>query len=187
MSIALVAALALSAADVSHSTADVGLQGGVTQLEPRRFGGVTSVIRYTVSEPDRDDTAYVFLTGPARAGGLPSEVPVLASDGSQVRVKESQGDCTLAHVELRSTAAGQGEIIYAARTFSGDLKTDVNSEPGVMQVSVFRTVSASQPGDPEVAFKMVGQPMRSAPACDLKDVLAEMRRLSLAIVAKSKP
>ncbi len=186
MSIALLAALAVSAATASPAARGVVLNGAVSRLDPLRFGGVTSVLRYTVAEPDRDDTAYLFLTDAGRAGGLPSEAPVLASDGSQVRVRESRGDCTLAHVELRSIAAGQGEIIYAARTFSGDLKTDVNSEPGVMQVSVFRTASASQPGDAAVAFKMVGRPMRSAPACDLKDVLGEMRRLSLVIANPAK-
>ena len=187
MSIALLAAVALSAAPASPATRDGVLHGAVSRLDPRRFGGVTSVLRYTVAEPDRDDTAYLFLTDAGRAGGLPSEAPVLASDGSQVRVRESQGDCTLAHVELRSTAAGQGEIIYAARTFSGDLKTDVNSEPGVMQVSVFRTAPASVPGDAEVAFKMVGTPLRSAPACDLKTVLGEMRRLSVVITTRARP
>lgn len=187
MSIALLAALALSASNAPQAAGEVALQGGVARVDPRRFGGVTSVVRYTVAEPDRDDTAYLFLTGAKGAGALPSEAPVLASDGSQVHVRDSQGDCTLAHVELRAIKGGRGEIVYAARTFSGDLKTDVNSEPGVMEVSVFRTAAATLPGDPEVAFKMVGRPLRSAPVCGLKDVLGEMRRLSATITARVRP
>ena len=150
----------------------VAFAGTISPLDPARFDGVTMVVRYSVAEPDRDDTGFLFLSGEVDAATPPSEVPVLGRGEEAVRLVDSQGDCTLAHVELTSDG-DHGEIVYAARTFSGDLKTDVNSEPAAMAISVFRTVRGSGPGDPEVAFRLLGTPLRSAPVCALKDVLGD--------------
>lgn len=160
------------------SPSEVRLHGAETRFAPGDLGGVTRILRYTVAQPDGGGTEYVFLTE-GGAGELPQAVQVVGEGGEMLRLSDVQGaDCTLDHVRVFRRPDGGGEVVYAARAFGGSLARDVTSEPAPMQVSVFVTRPARDPGDSEVVLKLAGPPRRSRPVCRLPEVEREMTRLS---------
>ncbi len=149
------------------------------ELRPDRLGDVARIVRYSVAQPDRSQTAFLFLSPSADRGSLPEEVQVVGLGGERLHLSNTEGaDCTLEHVWVRQAGSAGPEVVYAARVFSGDLKTDVVSEPAPMAVSVFRPHRGEQPGDSAVVLKIVGPPRRTRPVCLAADVQREMARLA---------
>ena len=156
------------------------LQGFETRFGPRQLGGVTRIVRYLVPQPDRSETDYLLLTEGGAAASAPEAVQVIGQGGELVHLADTEGaDCTLERVRISVLAGGGAEVVYAARVFSGALKSYVISDPAPMQVSVFRARTARDPGDSSVVFRLTGPPRRSRPVCRLKDVESEMARLSV--------
>ena len=163
------------------SSRQVGAARFDERLPPGALGGVTHVLRYAVAQPDRSETAYVFLTSALAPGGLAEQVQVVGRGGEALQLSDTQGsDCTLERVWIRERGQGGPQVVYARRTFSGDLKTDDTSQPAAMEVSVFRPVRGAEPGDSAVMLRIVGAPRRSRPVCRARDVRGEMERLSMA-------
>ena len=148
-------------------------------LTPNRLGNIAWIVRYSVAQPDRSETAFLFLSPSADRGSLPEEVQVIGVGGERLHLSDTKGaDCTLEHVWVRQAGSGGPEVVYAARVFSGDLKTDVASDPAPMAVGVFRPRHGEQPGDSAVVLRIAGPPQRTRPVCLAADVQREMARLA---------
>ena len=157
----------------------VGSPRADVRLGPTDLGGITRIFRYVVAQPDRTEIAYLFLAEPSAPGQAPMQVQVIGKGGEELHLSDTQGaDCTLEHVWIRTKKEGGPEVVYAARTFSGDLKTDSASEPAPMDVSVFRLHPGEDAGDSEVVLRLHGAIKRSRPVCRVNDVQREMVRLA---------
>ena len=168
-----------SAHVLAGAPSGVKLQGFETRFGPGQLGGVTRIVRYLVPQPDRSETDYLLLTQGDAAASEPEAVQVIGQGGEFVHLADTEGaDCTLERVRISARAGGGAEVVYAARVFSGALKSYVISDPASMQVSVFRAGPARDPGDSSVVFRLAGPPRQSRPVCGLKDVESEMTRLS---------
>lgn len=175
----LSAAAVLGWSSVSGAARAAGPQATETHFAPSEFGGVTRVLRYDVAQPDRSETAFLFLGPPGALGAPPEQVQVVGKGGEAVQLSDVQGaDCTLERVWIRTAGRGGPEVVHAVRTFSGNLATDVASEPAAMEVSVFRPVRGGEPGDSAVILRLVGAPVRTRPICSAADVRREMARVA---------
>ncbi len=171
----------LALAGLGASPAPHGLRAATASSDPslNRLGDVARIVRYLVAQPDRSETAFLFLRPPTGLGSLPEEVQVVGLGGERLHLSDTEGaDCTLEHVWVRQTASRGPEVVYAARIFSGDLKADVVSDPAPMAVSVFRPRHGEQPGDSDVMLKIIGPPKRTRPVCLATDVQHEMARIA---------
>ncbi len=174
--LALLGLVGLGASPALH---EVRAASASADVSPDRLGQVARIIRYSVAQPDRSETAFLFLSASAGRASLPEEVQVVGGGGERLHLSDTEGaDCTLEHVWIRQAESGGPEVVYAARLFSGDLKTDVNSDPAPMAVSVFRPRPGEQPGDSAVMLKIIGPPRRTRPVCLAADVQREMARLA---------
>lgn len=173
------ASLLAFACAMAASPSAVRPTGFDTRFGPRQLGGVTRIVRYLVPQPDREQTAYLFLAGEGTATSPPQEVQVIGKGGELLHLSDTQGaDCALEHVRVYALPGGGAEIIYANRGFSGRLGAFANSDPAPMEVSVFRAGPARDPGDSDVVFRLAGAPRWSRPVCGLNDVESEMSRVS---------
>ena len=146
---------------------------------PDHLGDLARIIQYSVAQPDRSETAFLFLSPPGSRASLPEEVQVIGMGGERLQLSDTEGaDCTLERVWVRQAENGGPEVVYAARVFTGDLKTDVISDPAPMTVSVFRPRPGEQPGDSALMLKIVGPPKRTRSVCLAADVQREMARLA---------
>ncbi len=177
----LLAALAVSAS----APAGAAVRDGAAGPTAEALGGGITVLRYAVAQPDRSETALLFLAAPRTPGAPPEQVQVVGAGGEQLQLADAQGaDCTLERVWIRRARRGGPEIVYARRTFGGDLKADVASEPAPMEVDVFRLRPGAEPGDSARVLHIVGAARRTAPVCRAGDVMREMARLSPPPVAR---
>ena len=175
--LAVLLGLAAGRAPAAVRGGDVG--GRDVRLAPSQLGGVTRILRYAVAQPDRSETALLLLAEPTTRGGAPEQVQVVGVGGEQLQLSDTQGaDCTLERVWIRLAGEGGPEVVYARRTFGGDLKADVQSDPAAMEVSVFRPRPGAEPGDSAVVLRLAGPPRRTRPVCAAADVAREMKRLS---------
>lgn len=137
------------------------------------------ILRYAVAQPDRSETAFLFLAAPRQPGGPPEQVQVVGPGGEALQLSNTQGsECALERVWIRERDRGGPEVVYARRVFSGDLKTDDDSRPASMEVGVLHPVRGETPGDSAVVLRIAGPSRRSRPVCRARDVQSEMERLS---------
>ena len=177
----LTACATTTSAAPTSSVHQVGVAGAGERLAPGALSGVTQILRYAVAQPDRSETAYLFLAAPRAPAGPPEQVQVVGRGGEALQLSDTMGsECTLERVWIRARGQGGPDVVYARRTFSGDLKADDDSQPAAMEVSVFRPVRGVEPGDSAVVLRIVGASQRSRPVCSARDVRGEMERLSAA-------
>ncbi len=165
----------------------IALAAPVTHFAAAELGGIRTIVRYAVARPDRTEVDYLLLGEPSAdiKGAPPLAIQIEGPHGDPAILADVQGaDCTLSqtailrvgrHVVLISAVRAED----AKQVLAGAL-----SQPGPMDVTVYRARPGGEPGESTPVFTAEPTPTRTKAVCAAAQVQQAIDAVSHRVAAR---